>query len=244
MSAATGRAQPSIRARVSALNWSQLAEGLSERGFATSGPVLTAAECAALRRIYLRDHGFRKRVVMAQHNYGCGEYKYFGYPLPALVQALRATLYGQLADAANLWSRRLDKGLQFPAKLTEFTAACHADGQLRPTPLMLKYSAGDFNRLHQDLYGDRFFPFQAVILLNTPGEDFSGGEFVLVENRARCQSRVSVVPLGLGEMVIFAVNERADKGKLGYRRAVLRHGVSDIHRGERCTLGIIFHDAK
>ena len=233
-----------IEARLKALDWGHLTETLATQGFATAGPVLSPAECAALRQIYGQDKGFRKQVIMARHSYGRGEYKYFSYPLPDIVQTLREKLYAKLAGAANLWSARLGKGISFPPELPDFTKICHAGGQPRPTPLLLKYRAGDYNRLHQDLYGDHFFPFQAAILLNAPGQDFSGGEFILVENRARVQSRAHVVPLGLGDMVIFAVAEHADKGQAGFRRATLRHGVSDIHTGERTTLGIIFHDAK
>jgi len=234
---------PPVEARVAALDWNRLETGLAEQGFATAQAVLTGAECAALRQIYRAGAGFRKVVNMARQSYGRGEYRYFDYPLPALVQQLRTSLYARLAGPANLWSERLGKGLEFPRDLADFTRACHAEGQSRPTPLILKYGAGDYNRLHQDLYGPRYFPFQAAFLLNTPGEDFAGGEFVLTETRPRVQTRVQVVPLGLGDMVIFAVNERADRGVYGYRRASLRHGVSDIHSGERLTLGIIFHDA-
>jgi len=233
----------SLADRVAALDWPRLQTDLAERGFATAGGLLEAAECAALRQLYAAGSGFRKHVVMARHSYGSGEYRYFNYPLPELVQNLRASLYTQLAGAANLWAERLGKGLDYPHTLEDFTRDCHAAGQQRPTPLILRYGAGDYNRLHQDLYGDRFFPFQAAILLNRPGQDFSGGEFVLVENRPRVQARVQVVPLDLGDMVIFAVNERADRGRTGYRRASLRHGVSNVLTGERHTLGIIFHDA-
>jgi len=232
-----------VEARVAALDWSRLEAGLAERGFASARSVLTHEECAALRQLYAANAGFRKEVNMARQSYGRGEYRYFAYPLPELVQQLRTCLYAHLAGPANLWSERLGKGAHFPGQLADFTRACHDDGQLRPTPLILKYGPGDYNRLHQDLYGARYFPFQATILLNSPGEDFSGGEFVLTETRPRVQSRAQVVPLGLGDMVIFAVNERADRGRYGYRRATLRHGVSDIHAGERYTLGIIFHDA-
>lgn len=244
MPPSTGAARSaSIDARIAALNWSQLEAGLAERGFATATAVLSPEECVSLCRIYANATGFRKHVVMGRHSYGSGEYRYFDYPLPPLVQSLRSTLYARLAAAANQWSERLHKGLHFPAQLHDFTAACHERGQSRPTPLILKYGEGDYNRLHQDLYGELSFPFQAAILLNSPDQDFSGGEFILVENRARVQARAQVVPLGLGDMVLFAVNERADRGVRGYRRASLRHGVSDVHSGERHTLGIIFHDA-
>jgi len=232
-----------VEQRIAMLDWPRIEADLAERGVATAASLLTAAECAALRRLYAAGSGFRKHVIMARQAYGSGEYRYFAYPLPELVQALRTGLYARLAGPANLWAERLDKGLAFPPELAEFTRECHSAGQKRPTPLILRYGAGDYNRLHQDLYGERFFPFQAAILLNRPGEDFSGGEFVLVENRPRVQSRARVVPLNLGDMVIFAVNERADRGRYGYRRASLRHGISDVRDGERHTLGIIFHDA-
>jgi len=232
-----------VEARIAALDWVGIEAGLAEQGYAAVQSVLTPEECAALRAFYAAGAGCRKAVNMARQSYGRGEYRYFAYPLPALVQSVRTCLSSRLAGPANLWSERLGKGVHFPAELDDFTRACHGDGQSRPTPLILKYGAGDYNRLHQDLYGAHYFPFQATVLLNTPGQDFSGGEFVLTETRPRVQSRVQVVPLGLGDMVIFAVSERADRGVRGYRRASLRHGVSDVHSGERHTLGIIFHDA-
>ncbi|TNE62626.1 MAG: proline hydroxylase [Alphaproteobacteria bacterium] len=229
--------------RLQSLDWGRIGESLLDRGFATF-PLLSADECAAARALYDHENGFRKHVIMARHAYGRGEYKYFSYPLPQMVDSLRHALYARLAPVANLWSNRLGKGLTFPAALSDFTAQCHADGQLRPTPLLLKYGPGDYNRLHQDLYGDRFFPFQVATLLNAPGRDFEGGEFVLVENRPRVQARPMVVPLKEGEAIVFAVNERPDMGSRGWRRASLRHGVSDILAGERHTMGIIFHDAR
>jgi len=233
-----------LQARLGALDWQTLGGQLLERGFALTPPVLTADECADLRMRYDKDTGWRSHIHMARHNFGRGEYKYFAYPLPDTVQTFRETLYPPLARIAGIWAERLGRDVRFPATYSEFAAQCHAEGQPRPTPLMLKYKAGDYNCLHQDLYGDVYFPFQAALLLSQPGKDFDGGEFVLVENRPRMQSRPAVVPARLGQMILFAVNERPNKGSRGYYRTALRHGVSDIKAGERYTLGIIFHDAR
>ncbi|MCJ9429346.1 2OG-Fe(II) oxygenase [Kordiimonas sp. A6E486] len=233
-----------LRARLQALDWQTLGTQLLERGFALTPPLLTPEECADLRALYDKDTGWRSHIHMARHNFGRGEYKYFAYPLPDRVQTLRETLYPPLSRVAQTWAERLGRNVRFPESHAEFAARCHAAGQLRPTPLMLKYKAGDYNCLHQDLYGDVYFPFQAALLLSQPGTDFDGGEFVLVENRPRMQSRSAVVPVRLGQMILFAVNERPNKGSRGYYRTALRHGVSDITAGERFTLGIIFHDAR
>ncbi len=214
-----------------------------ERGFAVTGSLLTRAQCVELASLYDRDELFRSRVVMARHGFGQGEYKYFGYPLPGLIQELRSSLYEQLAPVANAWAEALKSEVRYPATLDEMLQRCHAAGQARPTPLLLKYGAGDYNCLHQDLYGEHVFPLQATVLLSTPGEDFEGGEFVLVEQRPRMQSRAEVVPLRQGEAVIFAVHHRPRQGARGTYRVNMRHGVATVRSGVRQTLGIIFHDA-
>jgi hypothetical protein len=193
--------------------------------------------------MYARDSLFRSRVVMARHNFGRGEYKYFAAPLPDLVAELRQRLYAQLAPVANAWHQRLGRSDRLPLELAGFTERCHAAGQCRPTPLLLRYAKNDYNCLHQDLYGEHVFPLQVTVLLSEPGRDFAGGEFVLTEQRPRMQSRVQVVPLSRGDAVVFAVNERPMMGSRGTYRVKLRHGVSRIRQGERFALGIIFHDA-
>lgn len=246
MDDARRRPEAEMAARVESLPWRDIAMQLDAAGFAATGPLLTAAECAALASLYAdpAPARFRKRITMQNHGYGQGEYQYFAYPLPRPVAALRAALYARLAPVARRWSEALGRDAAYPPTLEAYLARCHAAGQTRPTPLLLKYGPGDYNRLHQDLYGDLAFPMQAVFLLSAPGADFDGGEFVLVEQRPRMQSRAEVVPLRQGEAVIFAVNERPMQGKRGAFRVKMRHGVSRIRRGERLTLGIIFHDAK
>jgi hypothetical protein len=219
-----------------------LAGDLSAEGYATR-MLFPAEACRALAGLYDREAGFRKRVVMEQHAYGKGEYKYFGYPLPEPVAALRTALYPPLAEVANAWRRALGEDEVFPDTLTAYLGRCHAAGQTRPTPLMLRYGPGGFNCLHQDLYGDLVFPLQAVVLLDAPGVDFTGGEFIMVEQRPRAQSRGLVVPLRQGEAVIFPVHHRPATGTRGPYRLTMRHGVSRVHSGRRNTLGIIFHDA-
>jgi hypothetical protein len=219
-----------------------LAGDLAAQGYATR-PLLAAETCRALAGLYDQDSRFRKRIVMEQHAYGRGEYKYFAYPLPDPIATLRTALYPPLAVVANAWRRTLGEGETFPDTLEAYLARCHAAGQTKPTPLMLRYGAGGFNCLHQDLYGDLVFPLQVVVLLNAPGEDFTGGEFMMVEQRPRAQSRGMVVPLRLGEAVIFPVHHRPGIGTRGPYRLTMRHGVSRIHSGRRNTLGIIFHDA-
>jgi hypothetical protein len=216
---------------------------LDEHGCAVLPGLLDPATCGELAALYDRGDKFRSRVVMARHNFGRGEYQYLRYPLPPVVAALRQALYPPLAALANHWHERLRLEPRFPASLTEYLASCHAAGQERPTPLILKYQEGDYNCLHQDLYGDFVFPVQATVLLSAPGRDFAGGEFMLVEQRPRMQSRGEVVPLDLGDAVIFAVNHRPVAGARGFSRATMRHGVSRLRRGQRFTLGIIFHDA-
>jgi uncharacterized protein len=223
--------------------WPDLTTALDERGYAVVPGLLDPAECAALAALYEGDEAFRSRVVMARHNFGSGEYKYLRYPLPAEVAALREALYPRLVPLADSWHERLRLLPRFPATLQTYLGRCHAAGQQRPTPLILKYEAGDYNCLHQDLYGDFVFPVQATILLSRPGRDFTGGEFLLVEQRPRMQSKGEVVPLGEGDAVLFAVNHRPVAGARGFYRATMRHGVSRLHSGRRFTLGIIFHDA-
>ena len=223
--------------------WPLVLAALDERGHATVRGLLAAGECAELAALYDEEAAFRSRVVMARHNFGRGEYRYLRYPLPAVVAALRERLYRALAPLANRWHERLGLQPRFPATLAAYLERCHAAGQARPTPLILKYGEGDYNCLHQDLYGELVFPLQATVLLSAPGRDFTGGEFLLVEQRPRMQSRGEVVPLGQGDAVIFAVNQRPVAGTRGDYRVTMRHGVSRLRGGHRFTLGVIFHDA-
>jgi uncharacterized protein len=223
--------------------WRAAGAALDESGYAVLPSLLDAAECRDLSTLYDNDAAFRSRVVMARHNYGSGEYRYLRYPLPPTVASLRETLYPRLAPLANDWHGRLRLEPRFPADLDAWLVRCHEAGQSRPTPLILKYEKGDYNRLHQDLYGELVFPMQATILLSAPGDDFTGGEFVLVEQRPRIQSRAEIIPLGQGDAVIFAVNYRPVAGTRGDHRVAMRHGVSRLRSGRRFTLGIIFHDA-
>jgi hypothetical protein len=228
---------------LAALDWPRIQAELDRRGWALTGPVLDAGDCRAIAGAYDDEARYRSRVIMARHGFGQGEYRYFAYPLPPAVQALRQGLYPPLAEAANHWMATLGDDRRFPPVLADYTALCHAAGQGRPTPLLLKYGPGDYNCLHQDLYGELVFPLQAAFLLDQPGADFEGGEFVIVEQVPRQQSRPQVVPLRQGEGVIFAVRERPATGARGAHRRILRHGVSEIRAGARHTLGIIFHDA-
>jgi len=228
---------------VAVIDWDEIAASLDERGYATTPPQLSAAECRDLAALYPRENAFRSRVVMQRHNFGRGEYKYLRYPLPEPIQQLRQAIYPHLAPIANGWRERLREEGRFPASLDAYLAQCHKAGQQRPTPLILKYEPGDYNCLHQDLYGDLVFPLQLTILLSVSGQDFSGGEFLLVEQRPRAQSRGEVVPLGQGEAVIFPVHHRPVQGARGSYRVTMRHGVSRLRSGQRYTLGIIFHDA-
>jgi hypothetical protein len=240
--------QPSIAQRVAALPWAAIHTDLDARGFATASQLLTAAECQHVRELYAQPEHFRSRIVMDRYNFGRGEYQYFGYPLPPIVQALRESAYPRLATIATAWSERLatttTPARSWPSELAELTEQCHAAGQVRPTPLLLKYGPGDYNCLHQDLYGELVFPLQLAVLLDQPGTDFEGGELVLTEQRPRMQSRVEVVPLQRGDAVIFAVRERPVAGTRGDYRVQLRHGVSRLRSGGRHTLGVIFHDAQ
>jgi uncharacterized protein len=237
-------AAASLAKRLDALDWSRIAGELDRQGYATTGALMTGDECAELIGAYDDPAAFRSKVIMARHGFGRGEYQYFAYPLPDTVQALRAALYPKLAAIANLWNQALKRKAGYPGVLERYLAACHRAGQARPTPLLLKYETGDYNCLHRDLYGDHVFPLQATFLLSEPQTDFSGGEFVLTEQRPRMQSRASVVSLRRGEGVIFAVNERPVRGTRGIYRVAMRHGVSALHSGRRFTLGVIFHDAR
>jgi hypothetical protein len=225
-------------------DWNQLEAELGEQGCAVIKGVLSAEECRALATLYPDDSRFRSRVIMERHGFGRGEYKYFSYPLPDTVGRLRTSLYPRLSPIANRWNEALGIEVQFPDRLDAFLKRCHTAGQTQPTPLMLEYGAGDYNCLHQDLYGEHVFPLQVAILLSRPEKDFTGGEFVMTEQRPRMQSRPMVVPLLQGDAVVFAVHHRPVQGTRGVYRVNLRHGVSGIRSGRRHTLGIIFHDAK
>jgi len=229
--------------KVGAVDAGVLAEALDRDGYATIGSLLDADACAAMAAIYGEDDRFRKTIVMERHGYGQGEYRYFARPLPPLVQRLREAVYPPLAAIANTWAERLGLDRRWPATHAELAAECAAAGQTRPTPLLLRYGPGDYNRLHQDIYGELVFPLQVVTLLDEPGRDFTGGELVLSEGRARMQSRPIVVPLGQGDAAVIPVRERPIAGARGWAKATMRHGVSEVRSGRRRTLGIIFHDA-
>jgi uncharacterized protein len=230
-------------ARVNAFDWPQIGKGLDDEGSALLPGVLSAQECEALAALYGEESLFRSRVVMGRHGFGRGEYKYFSYPLPSLIQGLRTALYPRLAPVANRWNTAMGIAVRYPENLRDFLERCHGAGQHRPTPLLLQYGEGDFNCLHQDLYGEHVFPIQVAILLSEPQRDFTGGEFVLTEQRPRMQSRPEVVPLRQGDGVAFAVHHRPVQGTRGTYRVNLRHGVSRLRSGQRHTVGIIFHDA-
>lgn len=229
--------------RVAALDWQAIAASLDAHGCATTGPLLSATDCAALRAAYAEEARFRSKVVMARHGFGRGEYQYFRYPLPPLVAGLRGAFYPHLAAIANRWNAEMGLTPRYPENHAEYLAQCREAGQPRPTPLLLRYGQGDYNCLHQDLYGDLVFPLQIAFLLSDPDQDFTGGEFVLTAQRPRMQSRAEVVPLGLGEGVIFPVHHRPVQGSRGTYRVTMRHGVSRLRSGNRFTLGVIFHDA-
>ncbi len=242
--AATSQTEtPSLAERIAALDWQRIGTELDTFGAAATGALLAPEECRALASRYGDDGAFRSRVVMARHGFGRGEYKYYAYPLPEPIAELRFSLYPHLATVANRWEDALGRRDAFPTEHGAYLERCHAAGQRRPTPLLLRYGEGDYNCLHQDLYGALAFPLQVAFLLSRPGEDFSGGEFVLTEQRPRMQSRAEVVPLRQGEGVIFAVNQRPVHGGRGVYRVAMRHGVSRLRSGERFTLGVIFHDA-
>ena len=230
--------------RLNALDWRRISQELDNQGSVVLERLASADECRALAAMYLKDEFFRSRVVMGRHGFGRGEYKYFSYPLPDVIAELRAGLYPRLAPVANRWNAAMGIEIRYPEKHAEFIQRCHDAGQVRPTPLLLQYGEGDYNCLHQDLYGEHVFPIQVAILLSEPSRDFTGGEFVLTEQRPRMQSRPEVVPLRQGDAVAFAVHHRPVKGTRGFYRVNLRHGVSRLRSGRRHTLGIIFHDAK
>jgi len=234
----------SIDQRVEAIDWPRASGELDAQGCAMLEGLLSADECDALSALYPRDDLYRSRVVMARHGFGRGEYKYFDYPLPDSIGALRAAVYPHLAPVANAWNEAMRIDVRFPPGHAAFLRRCHQAGQLRPTPLILQYATGDYNCLHQDLYGEHVFPIQLAILLSEPGKDFTGGEFVLTEQRPRMQSRAEVVPLRKGDAVLFAVHHRPVQGSRGAYRVSIRHGVSRLRSGHRHTLGVIFHDAR
>jgi len=232
-----------ITERVRSVDWGRTSEELDARGCSTIERLVTPAECGALVTLYGVDGIFRSRVVMARHGFGRGEYKYFDYPLPEIVAELRAAVYPELAPIANRWNEAMGVDVRYPDDHAGFIERCHAAGQVRPTPLLLQYGTDDYNCLHQDLYGEHVFPLQITILLSEPERDFTGGEFVLTEQRPRMQSRPEVVPLRQGDAVVFAVHRRPVQGTRGVYRVNLRHGVSRVRSGHRHTLGVIFHDA-
>jgi uncharacterized protein len=232
-----------LRSRVDEFNWSEVSQNLDAYGNALLVNLLTRAECDAITQMYTDASHFRSRVVMCRHGFGQGEYQYYKYPLPALIEGLRTALYERLAPIANTWNEAMKIDIRYPEIHSKFLERCHASGQTRPTPLLLQYGVGDYNCLHQDLYGEYVFPIQVAVLLSQPGEAFTGGEFVITEQRPRMQSRPEIVPLNLGDAVAFAVHHRPVKGTRGTYRVKLRHGVSRLRTGNRHTLGIIFHDA-
>ena len=234
-----------IRKRIDSLNWNDAEESLSTRGYAVTDPILSPQECASVVSLYSQENRFRSRVIMERHRFGLGDYKYFANPLPDLVADLRTNSYPYLAKVGNEWAKAFgDKKPPFPADHAAFLKMCHKAGQTKPTPLMLHYEAGGYNCLHQDLYGEIAFPLQMVFLLGQAGRDWEGGEFLLVEQQPRAQSKAEVVAANQGQAIIFPTRYRPVKGSRGYYRVNLRHGVSRVHRGTRYTLGIIFHDAK
>jgi uncharacterized protein len=241
--AGLGAVADEVQERIAGLDWLRVEADLDAEGSALIERLLTPDECASLAALYPREAAFRSRVVMARHGFGRGEYSYFAYPLPGLVAGLRAAVYPRLAPIANRWHAAMGIGMRFPATHAQFIARCHAAGQTRPTPLLLQYGAGDYNCLHQDLYGEHVFPLQLVILLSQPGRDFEGGEFVMTEQRPRMQSRPVVLPLRQGDAAVIAVHHRPVQGTRGVYRVNLRHGVSRVRAGRRHTAGIIFHDA-
>jgi len=232
-----------LASRIETLDWQEIAQELNEQGSAVLKHILAPEQCEALAGLYYSEAEFRSRVVMSRHGFGRGEYKYFSYPLPEIVESLRNLLYRNLSPVANQWNEAMKIEVRYPQEHAEFIRRCHNAGQTRPTPLLLQYAAGDYNCLHQDLYGEHVFPIQVAFLLSEPGRDFTGGEFVLTEQRPRMQSRAQVVPLRQGDAVAFAVHHRPAQGTRGTYRVNLRHGVSRLRSGQRHTVGIIFHDA-
>jgi hypothetical protein len=234
----------SVERRVDAVAWPQVEQELDRYGCAVLPRLLSPAGCDALAGMYARDELFRSRVVMERHGFGRGEYKYFDHPLPKLVSTLRTATYPHLVPLANRWNEAMRIDVRYPSRHADFVQRCHEAGQIRPTPLILEYGPEDYNCLHQDLYGEHVFPLQLAILLSEPEQDFTGGEFVMTEQRPRMQSRAEVVPLRQGDAVVFAVNTRPVQGSRGSYRVQLRHGVSRVRSGRRHTLGVIFHDAR
>jgi hypothetical protein len=241
---ATSATKNNLLDRVNAQDWSRIAQDLDGQGNAVLYRFLTTDDCRDLAALYAHEELFRSRVVMARHGFGRGEYKYFSYPLPQMVRELRTALYPRLVPVANRWNSAMGTNLRYPGTHAEFLERCHRHGQTKPTPLLLEYGEGDYNCLHQDLYGDQIFPIQVTVLLSEPARDFTGGEFVLTEQRPRMQSRPEVIALNRGDAVAFAVHHRPVEGARGFHRVNLRHGVSRIRSGRRQTLGIIFHDAR
>ena len=242
--AANGKSSKTLQKEIASLDWGSIASGLDDYGYAVIGPLLTPEDCGSLTAAYGDDGRYRKTIVMENKGYGSGEYKYFSHPLPPIVEGLREGLYPFLASIANRWNEAMSIDVRYPKDHESFRARCHAAGQTKPTPLILRYEPGDYNCLHQDIYGEHVFPLQIAFLLSEPGSDFEGGEFVLTGQRTRMQSSVEVVPLRQGEAVIFPVRERPVRGARGFHRVNMRHGVSRIRSGERFTMGVIFHDAE
>jgi uncharacterized protein len=240
----TSTRRNTVRERVQEIDWATVTTRLADHGWAILPGALDGNECDEVVRLYGDESRFRKRILMARHGYGRGEYQYFCYPLPDLIQQLRTELYPRLATVANQWNESMRIDVRFPPAHADFLDRCHAAGQTRPTPLILRYGGGDFNALHQDLYGEHVFPLQVAFLLSEPGRDFTGGELVLTEQRPRMQSRATVVPLRRGDGVVFAVRYRPAQGTRGTYRLNMRHGVSELRSGQRHTLGVIFHDAE
>jgi hypothetical protein len=240
----SGRAIASVGERITALDWPGISRELDAQGSAVARSVLSPEECERLAAMYPTEAPFRSRIEMGRHGFGRGEYKYFAYPLPHLVQELRSALYPPLADIATRWNEAMGIEMRYPRDHAAFLDRCHRAGQTRPTPLLLQYAEGDYNCLHQDLYGEHVFPLQVAFLLSAPGRDFTGGEFVLTEQRPRMQSRAEVVDLGQGDGVIFPVHHRPVRGTRGVYRVTMRHGVSRLRSGRRHTMGIIFHDGE
>jgi hypothetical protein len=233
-----------ISERIGAFDWARISCELNSQGWSILPKLLGDEECDGIASLYAGGHGFRSHIIMARHGFGKGEYKYFAYPLPDLIAGLRGGIFPHLVPIANDWNRLMGIGVEYPPCHADYVALCHAAGQIRPTPLLLKYEEGDYNCLHQDLYGELAFPMQAVFLLSSPEIDFSGGEFILTEQRPRMQSRAQVIPLQKGDAAIFAVSHRPQQGSRGSYRVTMRHGVSTVRSGNRLTAGVIFHDAR
>ncbi len=235
--------EPNVKERLEQYNWEEITESLHTKGYGLLPGMITDAECEALKLNYNNPAAYRKTVVMERYRYGLGEYKYFNYPLPSLIQSIRKNTYSYLAPVANKWMSVLKINTQFPETFEELQKLCHDNNQTKPTVLILKYGKGGHNTMHQDLYGDIFFPIQAVLFLNEPGKDYTGGEFILSQQIPRAQSKATVLAPHKGDMLLFTTNFRPQKGSKGYYRVNVKHGVSEVHEGERHTLGIIFHDA-